>query len=416
MRIGIDARELCGRATGAGRYLSGLLQQWATDADAHEFVLYAPEGIALTLDARRFPTRLLPGSAGTWWEQVQIPRAATSDRLDVWFAPAYSAPLRLTTPIVVAIHDLSFVAHPEWFRLREGVRRRWLTRLAAQKARAVITISQFSRRELIERLHVPDGQIHVIPPGVGTGDSGLGTGGHIVVSRQSPVPSRQSLVPNPQSLIPNPQSLVPNPQSLVPNPQSLVPNPQSLIPSPYKVLYVGSIFNRRHVIDLIRGFAAVARSHAAASLDIVGDDRSHPREELRATIAAEGLAEQVHWHEYVSDEVLRQLYARARAFAFLSEYEGLGLTPLEALAAGVPPVLLDTAVARESCGDAAVYVPVGDVPAITRALESVLFDEGVRARILAAAPNELAKYSWPRAARETIEVLERAGSDTPRSG
>jgi len=388
MRIGIDARELCGRATGAGRYLRGLLQQWATDADAHEFVLYAPEGIALTLDARRFPTRLLPGSAGTWWEQVQIPRAATSDRLDVWFAPAYSAPLRLTTPIVVAIHDLSFVAHPEWFRLREGVRRRWLTRLAAQKARAVITISQFSRRELIERLHVPDGQIHVIPPGVGTGDSGLGTGGHIVASRQSPVPSRQSLVPN----------------------------PQSLVPSPYKVLYVGSIFNRRHVIDLIRGFAAVARSHAAASLDIVGDDRSYPREELRTTIAAEGLAEQVHWHEYVSDEALRQLYARARAFAFLSEYEGLGLTPLEALAAGVPPVLLDTAVARESCGDAAVYVPVGDVPAITRALESVLFDEGVRARILAAAPNELAKYSWPRAARETIEVLERAGSDTPRSG
>ena len=388
MRIGIDARELCGRATGAGRYLRGLLQQWATDADAHEFVLYAPEGIALTLDARRFPTRLLPGSAGTWWEQVQIPRAATSDRLDVWFAPAYSAPLRLTTPIVVAIHDLSFVAHPEWFRLREGVRRRWLTRLAAQKARAVITISQFSRRELIERLHVPDGQIHVIPPGVGTGDSGLGTGGHLVASRQSPVPSRQSLVPS----------------------------PQSLVPSPYKVLYVGSIFNRRHVIDLIRGFAAVARSHAAASLDIVGDDRSYPREELRTTIAAEGLAEQVHWHEYVSDEVLRQLYARARAFAFLSEYEGLGLTPLEALAAGVPPVLLDTAVARESCGDAAVYVPVGDVPAITRALESVLFDEGVRARILAAAPNELAKYSWPRAARETIEVLERAGSDTPRSG
>ncbi len=388
MRIGIDARELCGRTTGAGRYLRGLLQQWATDADAHEFVLYAPEGIALTLDARRFPTRLLPGSAGTWWEQVQIPRAATSDRLDVWFAPAYSAPLRLTTPIVVAIHDLSFVAHPEWFRLREGVRRRWLTRLAAQKARAVITISQFSRRELIERLHVPDGQIHVIPPGVGTGDSGLGTGGHLVASRQSPVPSRQSLVPS----------------------------PQSLVPSPYKVLYVGSIFNRRHVIDLIRGFAAVARSHAAASLDIVGDDRSYPREELRTTIAAEGLAEQVHWHEYVSDEVLRQLYARARAFAFLSEYEGLGLTPLEALAAGVPPVLLDTAVARESCGDAAVYVPVGDVPAITRALESVLFDEGVRARILAAAPNELAKYSWPRAARETIEVLERAGSDTPRSG
>ena len=57
MRIGIDARELCGRSTGVGRYLGGLLREWTADdrARAHEFVLYAPEPIALSLDARRFP-------------------------------------------------------------------------------------------------------------------------------------------------------------------------------------------------------------------------------------------------------------------------------------------------------------------------------------------------------------------------
>jgi alpha-1,3-rhamnosyl/mannosyltransferase len=117
----------------------------------------------------------------------------------------------------------------------------------------------------------------------------------------------------------------------------------------------------------------------------------------------------VRWHEYVTDEQLASLYREAGAFAFLSAYEGLGLTPLEALAAGVPPVLLDTVVARESCGDAAVYVPAGDLRATTAALESVLFDEAERRRILAAAPAELAKYSWPRAARETLAVLVTAG-------
>ncbi len=121
---------------------------------------------------------------------------------------------------------------------------------------------------------------------------------------------------------------------------------------------------------------------------------------------SERLETQVRWHEYVSDEQLAALYAEARAFAFLSEYEGLGLTPLEALAAGVPPILLDTAVARESCGNAAVYVPASDLKATTRALEAVLFDEALRRRILDAAPAELAKYSWPRAARETLAVLE----------
>jgi glycosyltransferase involved in cell wall biosynthesis len=375
MRIGIDARELCGRSTGVGRYLAGLLHVWAVDdrARAHEFVLYAPRPIALSLDARRFPTRTIAGSGGTWWEQVLVPRAAASDHLDVWFAPAYSAPLRIQSPTVVAIHDLSFVAHPEWFRLREGARRRWLTRQSAARSASIITISEFSKRELIERLDIPADRIHVIPPGIGAGRWELGAGRRADAS----VPS---------------------------------PRPQPLAPGPYRVLFVGSIFNRRHVIDLVRAFAPIARLHPDTSLDIVGDNRSYPHEDLRHTIAAERLEAQVRWHEYVTDEQLAALYAQARAFAFLSEYEGLGLTPLEALAAGAPAVLLDTPVARESCGAAAIYVGVNELPATTRALESLLFDEAVRARILGAAPAELAKFNWRRAGRETLTVLESVGS------
>jgi glycosyltransferase involved in cell wall biosynthesis len=362
MRIGIDARELCGRATGVGRYLGGLLHKWAADCRVHEFVLYANDAIALPLDARRFATRLIPGGGGTWWEQIRLPRVARADHLDAWFAPAYTAPLRLGCPLVLAIHDLSFIAHPEWFRTGEGVRRRWLVRQAAHTAAAVITISQFSRQELIDRLGVPPTRIHVIAPGIGAGNS------------------------------------------------ELAASAQHLAPSPYRLLYVGSIFNRRHVVDLIRAFALIATSRADVSLDIVGDNRSYPPEDLRATITREGVADRVRWHEYVSDEQLRDLYTRARAFAFLSEYEGLGLTPLEALAAGVPPVLLDTAIARESCGDAAVYVPSGSIGAITKALESALFDDSVRSRILTAAPAQLAKYSWQRAATETLRVIEKAAS------
>jgi alpha-1,3-rhamnosyl/mannosyltransferase len=92
---------------------------------------------------------------------------------------------------------------------------------------------------------------------------------------------------------------------------------------------------------------------------------------------------------------------------FLSEYEGLGLTPLEALAAGVPPVLLDTLVARESCGDAAVYVRLQE-DEIAAALERVLYDSTVRQRLLAAAPAVLARYSWKTAAVDTLAVLEDA--------
>jgi glycosyltransferase involved in cell wall biosynthesis len=374
MRIGVDARELCGRSTGVGRYLGGLLREWARGGPAGvgDFVLYAPEAIALPLDARKFRTRIVAGQPGTWWEQVTLPREARADSLDVWFAPGYTAPLRLRVPVVVAIHDLSFVAHPEWFTIREGARRRWMVRQVAAAAAAVITISEFSRQELIERLHVDARRVHVVPPGVSSRGWGLRAGD---ADRM---------------------------------PQLVAASPKP--PAPYSVLYVGSIFNRRHVVDLIRAFAAIARNRSDVALDIVGDNRSYPHQDLRATIASEGLTDCVQWHEYVDDEELHAMYARARAFAFLSEYEGLGLTPLEALAAGVPPVLLDTPVARESCGASAVYVPLNDLPALTRALEAALFDDRLRAALLAAAPAALAKYSWTRAAAETLAVLQRAAA------
>src|SRR5690349_14694661 len=227
MRIGIDARELAGRVTGVGRYLTCLLEHWSSDGSTrrHEFVLYTPGDPALTLDTRRFATRAVPGGSGTLWEQVRLPAAAAGDHLDVFFAPAYSMPARLRIPAVVTIHDISFVAHPEWFRVREGARRRLLCRHAARRACAVITVSDFSRRELMEHLAVPSEKIHVIKHGIRSA---------FALQRRED-------------------------------------GARSVQPSAPRVLFVGSIFNRRHVPDLIRAFAPIARAHPNASLDIVGD-------------------------------------------------------------------------------------------------------------------------------------------------
>jgi glycosyltransferase involved in cell wall biosynthesis len=358
MRIGIDARELCGRPTGVGRYLAGLLREWMANdrGPRHEFVLYAPGALDIPLDARRLATRSIEGPSGTWWEQVRLPRVAAADHLDVFFAPAYTAPLQMTAPTVAAIHDLSYVAHPEWFRIREGMRRRWLTRATAKRAATIITISDFSKREIVDRLSVAEEKVRVIPPGIDSPSVATG-----LASRSHP-----------------------------------------------RLLYVGSILNRRHVVDLIRAVAAIAREVPDVSLDLVGDNRTFPHEDIDRAIANHGVGGRVRWHRYVTDDRLRDLYAGARAFVFLSEYEGLGLTPLEALTMGIPGVVADTPVARESLGDAAIYTACNDSPSIARALTAILLDESVRARVLAAAPAALAKYSWPRAARETLAVLEAA--------
>ena len=87
-----------------------------------------------------------------------------------------------------------------------------------------------------------------------------------------------------------------------------------MFPRPLSVLYVGSIFNRRHVVDLIRGFAPIARVREV-SLDIVGDNRTYPHADLVAAIASEGIADRVRWHEYVTDAELEDLYSHARPLA-----------------------------------------------------------------------------------------------------
>jgi glycosyltransferase involved in cell wall biosynthesis len=354
MRIGIDARELCGTPTGVGRHLAGLLAAWAHHprADAHSFVLYAHEPVSTPLP--RAELRVIAGSPGTRWEQVSMPAAVKRDRVDVFFAPGYTMPLTLEVPGVVLVHDISFVVHPEWFRWREGLRRRLITRWSCRRAHLVLTVSDAARDDIVSAFGMPPGRVRRIYPGVMqfSGDAG---------ARREPM-----------------------------------------------VLFVGSVFNRRHLPDLIRAFRPIAVQHAGAGLVIVGDNRTHPHEDLASLAAREGIAARVSIRPYVPDAELAALYRRAAAFALLSEYEGFGHPPLEALACGVPSVVMDTGVAREVYGDAALYVPPHDIPAITAALNQLLFEDPVRQKLLRAAPEVLGRYSWSRAAADTLDALESA--------
>jgi glycosyltransferase involved in cell wall biosynthesis len=142
-----------------------------------------------------------------------------------------------------------------------------------------------------------------------------------------------------------------------------------------------------------------------ARLEIVGDNRTIPRIDIESLVAASGAADRIALHSYLPDAALSAWYARAQAFVFLSEYEGFGLTPLEALSAGVPIVVLDTPVAREVYGSAALYVDRPEPALIDAALARLLTDEAERARILAAGRDTLARYSWRTCAARVLEVL-----------
>ncbi len=370
MRIGIDGRELAGNRTGVGRYLAELVQRWVRDptASGHHLVVYTGSDTDLSdlTDAAqpagaRIEHRTIPGAPSIWWEQTSLDREARGDALDVFFGPGYSLPLRLPTPCVVTLHDIAFAVHPEWFGWREGLRRRWLARRAAARAARIVTVSQFARAEIIRHFDLDGSRVAVVYNGVSA-------------PRPCPYPSQG-------------------------------------VTAPATVLYVGSLFNRRHLPTLIQAFAVVARDVPDATLAIVGADRTQPRQDLEASAEAAGVADRTSLHGHLADDDLAALYGRARVFVFLSEYEGFGMTPLEALAAGVPLIAGDTPVAREVYGSAARFVPVEDPVAVAREIVTVMRDDTVRAGLLADAQPLLARFTWDRAAAETLAVLVQAKED-----
>lgn len=367
MRIGVDARELQGRPTGTGRYLRNLLRFWGAGESPDEVFAYlsGPEPGDAALAAPRVRVRPVGSGRerGLVWQELRLPAAAAADELDVFFAPAFACPLRLDVPRVTTVHDLSFFSHPQDFPYIEGLRRRLLVGASIRISQAVITISPFSRREISARF--PDAACRIVDVPAGRDDD------------LPPPPPREAARARLGARGP-------------------------------LLLAVGSVFNRRCLPDLLRALALLAHRFPGVRLHVVGDNRTHPRLDLEGLARDRGVASSARFLGFVSEAELADHYAAADVALALSEYEGFGLPALEALARGVPLVLTDRPAPSELFSEAALLVAPRDPAAIAAAVARVLGSARLRQDLVARGHRVAQRFSWPDAARRTLDVLRGA--------
>jgi glycosyltransferase involved in cell wall biosynthesis len=276
-------------------------------------------------------------------------------RADITHAIYFLPPL-VRGASVVTIHDISFERHPEFFGRSSLWRDRLLIRDAARRATKIVTVSETSRRDLIELWRLSPDRVVAIPNGVS--------------------PSFQPLS----------------------DPTPFDPAVRAL-----RVLAVGTLQPRKNLPRLVDAVALVARE-MPVELRVVGPDCLQAKriQDRLGGVAAVEIA------GYVSDEQLVAEYQRADVFVYPSLYEGFGLPIIEAMASGIPVVTSTAGSLPEVAGDAALIVDPLDVAAIASAIYRIASDSSLRERLRTLGLARSAQFTWRDAARAHLDVYREA--------
>ncbi len=380
MLIGIDAsRALRQTVTGTERYSREIIRHLLQlpQAGSHIWRLYTDQ----VPDAGTFPaatTDAAPGAPGNveirtlparrMWSHTALGPEVMRNRPDVLFVPSHvvpftPAPARLP-PAVVTVHDLGYHALPESHTLRQRQYLTWSTRWSATVSARVIAVSQATAADVLRHYVKDPNKIRVV---------------YEAAYAWSP-PTAEAI-------------------------RSV--RAEYNLQRPY-ALYVGTIQPRKNVARMIQAYTALAKEHSLPWDLVLAGSAGWLSEPIFDLVRNSRFADSIHLTGYVPEENLPPLLAGATFFCYPSLFEGFGLPVLEAQTAGVPVMTTYSSSLPEVAGDAAILVDPTDVDAIAAAMLRLSQDEELRQSLIAAGYQNVKRFSWDKAAHETLAVLEEA--------
>ena len=368
-RIGLNLLYLVpGETGGTETYARELIPELVAARPEWEFLAFIGHGGIAAADVAAIgatPVLLPMPSRGRFLrvlgEQTLLPLAARHHRVELLHNFAMTGPRFAPMPRVTSTHDVIYASHPEShgtvMRLGQSV----LVPIGARSAERVLTLSQASRDEIVKHIGIDAAKIDVVP-----------------IAARTPGP---------------------------PTPEGELRARLELGDAPL-VLATSARRGHKNLSRLLEAFARL-KAEPAPVLVLPGY-ATGAEEALAAQIAELGLTDRVKLLGWIEEADLDGLYAAAELLVFPSLAEGFGLPVLEAMSHGTPVATSELSSMPEVGGDAAVYFDPHDVDAIAAAIDSLLADVELRARLAQAGPARAAEFSWRRAAELTVAAYELA--------
>jgi glycosyltransferase involved in cell wall biosynthesis len=369
LRIAIDAHSVGAKLAGNESYATNLIEALAQIDSVNEYTLYVTTAEASERFHQRWPNfkvrKTLPHTP-----LIRIPLTLTAELrkhpVDVLHVQ-FTAPPFTPCPVVVSIHDLSFEHLPQTFNRRSRTQLRLTVRHSARRATRILTLSDHTRRDIIETYGVDSERVTAIP---------LAAPAHF-----GPVNNEKEL--------------------------QRVRHIYG-IDGDY-ILSVSSIQPRKNLPRLVRAFASLRNKRQAGTLPklvLVGKCAWLYDETLRA-LQETGMEDSVILTGYVPQSDLPALYSGAVCFVYPSYFEGFGLPPLEAMKCGAPTIVGNNTSLPEVVGDAGILIDPFDISAIAAAIERLIDDSDFRHQLAVKGLARARMFDWHETARQTLDIYKQ---------
>ena len=361
MKIGIEAHILEGNRTGVGRVLINILQQWNNfDLPNNlELILYfkkeIPEDLKLTKSNFKF--KLLKTKSNALFRHYFLCKEATKDKLDILFCPDYVSPIFYFKKTALILHDISYEVSPEtynWPSIWDKILLKYFSKISAKKAKYIFVVSEYTKKEVIKYYKIKEDKIFVIP---------------LAVDNKFKVIKDQDKIQE-------------------------IKNKYNI--KDKFILYLGSIFDRRHLKEVVEAFDRIRNKLPNYQFLIVG--RNYTKQKFNQS----GILRQ----DYIEENDLVILYNAADLFIYISDYEGFGLPVLEALACNTPVVTSPITSIPEVVGEAGIYVnDPKNINQIEKAIYTGLTNNELRENLINKGLEQVNKFSWKKSSKKCLDVL-----------